>query len=305
MAHAPQPSHALHPSLAAVEALAALVRPANLAIAGCAILLGARFGGAPVDAWRAHAAVVAAALLLLAGGYAWNDAADIARDRLAHPRRPLPSGRLSARAARAAALALFALGLAVVAALGAGPPAVPLAARALLVAWAPLLLAYRAIADRCPVAKNLLASGLTASAILLGGLLGPAPHRALFPALLACLLSWVRETVKDLGDREGDRAVGHPTWIDSLPAPRARFAVRAAIGILLALIPLPSLLLGYGPGYLALAAGGVGALLVLAYRDLERIDRLERPAPDFRRTALLLKGGMAAGLVALYASGVR
>ncbi len=285
-----------------------LVRPFNLAIAGLAILLGARFAGAPAGAWRAHAGVVVAALLLLAAGYAWNDAADAARDRVAHPHRPVPSGRVSARAARAAALVLLALGLAL--ALG---PALALAPRALLVAWAALLFAYRVIADRLPVAKNLLASGLAASAILLGASLGPAPHRALFPALFAFLLSWIRETVKDLADRDGDRAVGRRTWIDSLPERRARRAVRAAIGVLLALIPVPPLVLGYGLGYLAVAAGGVGTLVVLADRDLARLARPAspahaassvRPPADFRRAALLLKGGMAAGLVALYASGI-
>ncbi len=285
------------------SSLVVLARPVNLALAGLAILLGARFAGAPAGAWRAHLVVIVAALLLLAAGYAWNDAADAARDRVAHPRRPIPSGRLSARAAGAAALVLLALGLAAVAALWspACAAAVHLAPRALLLAWAALLFAYRSVADRLPVAKNLLASGLAASAILLGASLGPAPHRALFPALFAFLLSWIRETVKDLADRDGDRAVGRPTWIDSLPAPRARRAVRAAIGVLLALIPLPPLVLDYGLGYLAIAAGGVGTLLMLAYRDLER---LAHPPADLRRAALLLKGGMAAGLVALYASGI-
>src|SRR4051812_46156890 len=39
--------------------------------------------------------VVLASSLLYASGMLWNDLADVDRDRMLHPRRPLPSGRIS------------------------------------------------------------------------------------------------------------------------------------------------------------------------------------------------------------------
>ncbi len=284
-----------------VGAACVLIRPANLAMAAAAILIGARFSGGAGGASGALVATllptIAAALLLVAAGYAWNDAADAERDRIAHPRRPVASGRISRRAARGVALALFAAGaLAVLAA----PPA----PRALLVAWAALLLAYRAIAQRAPVLKNGLAAALTASAVVLGGLLGAAPSRALFPALFAFLLSWIREAMKDLSDVEGDRAVGSISWIDAMPRPRAGRIVRAAIVLLLALIPIPAVLFGYGPVYLAVAGLGVGATLVVLYRDLGDPDRALADPAALARTCRRLKGSMAAGMLALLAGGI-
>jgi geranylgeranylglycerol-phosphate geranylgeranyltransferase len=280
-----------------LAALASLVRPANLALAAVAIVVGARFSCAPRSAFEAlggaGAVAVAAALLLVAGGYAWNDAADVERDRVAHPRRPVAAGRLAPVAARRAALALLALGAAL--ALAAPSPA-----RALLLAWAPLLLAYRALAARLPASKNVVAAALTASALLLGGLLGPAPARALAPAAFAFALSWIREAVKDLADRDGDRAVGAPTWIDGLPRPSARRLLRAASALVMALIPLPALFMGYGPAYLAVAGLGVGTTLALLYCGIDGVlaARADAPAAASRR----LKVSIAAGLLALLAS---
>lgn len=301
----------------------ALIRPFNLLLAGASIVLGARLAGAPLGSTPGLARALAAGLLVLAAGYAWNDAEDAARDRIAHPCRPVARGLVSARTARRAALLLLALGLGAAfsgSSAGGAWAALPSAPRGLIALWAALLLVYRPLADSAPVAKNLLAAALTASALLLGGFLGPAPRDLLFPALFAFLLSWIRETVKDVADRDGDRAFGHPTWIDSVSSAAARRAVRVAIATLLVAIPAPAIFLGYGPAYLVLASVGVGLVLVVVYRDIANLlpsaaasdprgsDRRAEPDPAHAaagRAALLLKGGMAMGLIALFAGALQ
>ncbi|HOX23680.1 MAG TPA: UbiA family prenyltransferase, partial [Elusimicrobiales bacterium] len=96
-----------------------LLRPPNLftvpgdPLAG--FFLATAGGGAPAYALAALTAVVA--LLLYMSGLMGNDVADYSEDLRDRPARPLPSGRVSLRAVRAAAcaLALAALLLAAVA----------------------------------------------------------------------------------------------------------------------------------------------------------------------------------------------
>jgi len=64
------------------------------------------------------AAAAAAALLIYCAGLIWNDLADIAEDRRERPGRPLPSGRVTVRAARAAGSLLALAGIAAAALAG-------------------------------------------------------------------------------------------------------------------------------------------------------------------------------------------
>jgi len=61
-----------------------------------------------------------ASALLYAAGMAWNDLADVERDRIIHPKRPLPSQRLHLPTAMVAA-ALMSIGAVVAALLAEGP----------------------------------------------------------------------------------------------------------------------------------------------------------------------------------------
>lgn len=279
-------------------AMAELCRPVNVALAAFAIWLGARFAGGAAPAELIHA--LGSALLLLGGGYAWNDVEDERRDRVVHPSRPIPSGRVSPAAARGLVVGLFV-------AASLSTIGLPPGARGLLLGWAVLLLAYRRLANRVPLTKNVVASLLTASALWLGALLGPHAAAALFPALFAFLLSWVRETVKDLADREGDRAVGRPSWIDSIPRPSARAAMRAAVLLLLSLIPVPVIFLDYGLPFLVAALIGVGGILLGAYTRLGALLAAEEAGgvgggsgrAELVALSRRLKIGMAAGLAAL------
>ena len=95
-----------------------------------------------------------ASALLYAAGMAWNDLADVERDRIIHPKRPLPSQRLHLPTALVAA-ALMGVG-AVVAALLAEGPLGALAALTILI----LALLYNFEAKHVPWLGSLI-MGLT------------------------------------------------------------------------------------------------------------------------------------------------
>lgn len=83
-------------AMGSARAILSLIRWHNALIAGAGVLLGAWWAGAePLS--RAPLLAAAAAVCLAAFANAINDWSDIEIDRLAHPRRPLPSGRLDPR----------------------------------------------------------------------------------------------------------------------------------------------------------------------------------------------------------------
>ncbi len=80
---------------------------ADIALAWCAALAI----GTPGSRWPSLALLLGASGCLYSAGMAWNDFFDIEQDRRERPFRPLPSGRLTRRAAATFASALMALGL--------------------------------------------------------------------------------------------------------------------------------------------------------------------------------------------------
>lgn len=118
-----------------------------------------------------------ASTLLYAAGMAWNDLADVERDRILHPKRPLPSGRMHLPTAMVGA-ALMGVG-AVVAALMAEGPLGALAALTVLA----LALLYDFEAKHVPWLGSLV-MGLTRAAHACFALLVIGPD-ALRAALVA------------------------------------------------------------------------------------------------------------------------
>ena len=104
--------------------LARLLRLPNVFTAFADIALGlcatAALSPATVDdtfGWKAALLVLASGLLYMAG-MVWNDYFDLAEDKRDRPFRPLPSGRVSVRAAVIIGLLLLAGGWACAAATG-------------------------------------------------------------------------------------------------------------------------------------------------------------------------------------------
>ncbi|MEK7730741.1 MAG: UbiA family prenyltransferase [Planctomycetota bacterium] len=87
-----------------------LVRTPNLFTAAADILAGFLYSGADLARWTDLVGLLAASVFLYAGGVALNDVCDVARDSDERPERPIPSGRISRRAALRLTVALLIIG---------------------------------------------------------------------------------------------------------------------------------------------------------------------------------------------------
>jgi len=187
------------------------------------------------DAWGAHsvslgfAALAAAAFT--AAGNALNDIKDRETDRINHPDRPLPSGRVSLASAKLLEGTMF------VAAGILGIAASPLCGLVVVVNGF-LMFAYEYLVKARGVPGNLLIAYLVGSLFLFAGFAvfreDVVPMvRTGFLTLLAFLATFGREIVKDIEDMAGDvdrRTL--PQRVGSRPAGLvASTAFVAAVGL--------------------------------------------------------------------------
>lgn len=177
------------------NALLRLARWPNVALAASGVAFGAWWVGWGPGERIALAAVGAACLTVTAN--VWNDIADIEIDRLAHPDRPLPSGRLSTRAARAIATTAGVLGVALEAA------ALP-ELGALSVAVVALMYAYSPWIKRAGLLGNVVVAVLASLPFLYGAWVVGRPRGAISLVIIAVPLHLAREVAKDLEDAPAD-----------------------------------------------------------------------------------------------------
>lgn len=217
-----------------------LVRAGNVAVSFVGTIVGGlvvRSSGlsAPLFAWGLLAAAAASTALVTAGGNVLNDVLDVEGDRTNHPERPLVTGAISVRGARALTGGLFAAGIAF------GIPvalAHPLDAVILAVAVGTLV-AYEFRFKRAGFVGNLLVALLTGLVFLYGGGAVGVPLVVLPFAAMAFLATVSREVIKDTEDLAGD--VGRSTLPRTRGVPVATLVARAAIGAAIALSVLPVL----------------------------------------------------------------
>lgn len=274
-----------------------LARPLNTAIVGCAVLLGMWLTGFATPAAYGGGAVLRNAVLLIlaamaatAYGNAINDALDVETDRVSHPNRPLVTGAVSVGSAVVFAAALAALSLVCAAAASlfhATAALIPLM----------LLTLYSINFKRTRLVGNIVVALLTAYALIFGSLPHPNTKILFAPALLAFLLNFCRELVKDVQDAEGDRAAGFATSA-ALPRPIIRRILISAGGVYLAAMWAPSLVFEhFGMVYTGVCVVAVLPLhiswMMLAFRaDFDKYTG---------RMGAILKAEMVAGLAALAA----
>ncbi len=272
---------------AAFRAGLQITRPQNCLITFASVLMGGWLGvhALPPSLWIAAFSAAA----VMAGANALNDLWDLDTDRVNHPHRPLPSARLTPRAACIESVALFLLGLGL--SLFLPPEAIATAA----VSCA-CLVAYNRRLKHVPLAGNVVVSLLCGVAFFYGGFAVRAPVSAAVPALFAAIYHLGREILKDTQDVPGDRkAPGETLPLHWGPTRACRLAV-GAYALLILLTPVPYLLDLYGLPYLILVSL-LDVLLVCIMFSVLRV-------PDTRRLRMInrfLKAGMMLGLVAILA----
>jgi len=133
-----------------------------------------------------------------AGGNSMNDYFDREVDKLAHPSRPIPSGRVTPGAARLLAIILFAASLAL-------SPLINPWSVVIVVTSVVVIVSYEWFLKAEGLAGNLSISWLTGALFLFGGAAVDRLELAWILAALAFLATLGREIVKDIQDIEGDK----------------------------------------------------------------------------------------------------
>ncbi|MEM1044015.1 MAG: geranylgeranylglycerol-phosphate geranylgeranyltransferase [Bacteroidota bacterium] len=288
------------PSLRArLGGLLQLARPLNVVMFFAGVALGGLLASgleafAGQNTTRISLAMVSAALIGAAAN-AINDLFDLEIDRVNRPGRPLPSGLVPLRAARALWATASALGVGLSAFLSWAHLGIAAASVGLL--WG-----YSRWLKRTPLVGNLAIALVLGLAIFYGGL-AVAPfgetfgwRAALLGAAFAFGSTLAREIAKDIEDAAGDEAGGARTLPLVIGGEASTWVAAVAVGGTLALFPL-ALTVGLGADFFLLALPAAGLLLAAAWYLLS--------APPARRTrhagaaSSLLKLAMVAGILAL------
>ncbi|MDR3012042.1 MAG: UbiA family prenyltransferase [Chitinispirillales bacterium] len=214
-----------------------IVRPVNVGITGCAVALGIWLT-LPAAAYPLLAAqmAMAAAMAAAAYGNVINDILDIKSDRVSHPNRPLANGSMTAHTA--AILAIMLIITSLLCAWAASTFHLAAAAVPII-----LLTLYSIYFKRTRITGNIIVASLVAYALMFGALPRPETKILIAPAILAFLLNFCRELVKDVQDAAGDKAAGWRTSAE-LPAGTIKGLLAGAAGIYAVIMLIPSVVLG-------------------------------------------------------------
>ncbi len=270
-----------------LRAWMSLVRIGNSLIVGFAALVGYRVCGGDLLDPRAWLMFIAATIIG-AGTYAINDYFDREIDAINKPWRPIPSGLISARTTYIASISMLCIGTAV--SLAITPLSFAIAALASVLAYA-----YSWKLKKLLIVGNLTVSFSAALSIVYGGAATLNPVPALVPALYAFLINLGREFLKGIEDVEGDRAYGVETLATRFGTRVAYIASLIVLAILIAISPLPFMVLGYSILYLATAILGVDVPSIAALFVARSLD----PRKAWKATRIM-KIPLFLGLVAFF-----
>ncbi|MCP6760165.1 MAG: geranylgeranylglycerol-phosphate geranylgeranyltransferase [Fischerella sp. CENA71] len=170
------------------------------------------------------------------GACAINDYWDVDKDRIDHPQRPLPSGRLSPVTVWWAALILFIVAVSAAIPLG-------ISCLVLVIVSSILLWNYSHILLKNGIVANFIVATVTAAVIFLGSLVVARPKAMLYPICFLFLYILAKEIIWDLHDTAGDRSQGIFTIANTWGKNTAFWIAWGLIGTLIVSIPMTLLLL--------------------------------------------------------------
>ena len=185
-----------------------LIRIPNCLVAMIAVAVG-QYLSASTDILDLNSYAMAAAFFVCGFGNIINDIRDIESDRVNHPRRALPSGNISRAGAYTLAFLFLIIALLLLIKLN-GLGRIIVVFSIILVVWYNISLKHTAYLG------NLAVSLLGAMTFVLGGAtfgvkaLLTLPG-ALIPAVMAFLMHFGREIIKDIEDSAGDALAGSRT----------------------------------------------------------------------------------------------
>ena len=177
-----------------------LFRLGNALMGILGVIAGALIASGPdvAEHWVKIIIASAVVVLFIAGGNALNDYIDRDIDRVSHPERPIPSGRMSPKDALRAGAVAFVYSVAISVFLA------DLTAVAIVITACALMLSYELFLKRRGFAGNIAIAVLTGMLFLLGGAVVHNIEAVLIVTCMAILVNIGREIAKDIEDMEGD-----------------------------------------------------------------------------------------------------
>ncbi len=265
-----------------------IFRLGNAAIAVLGLLLAALIaaGTGLVDSWDKVLVAAAVVLAFVAGGNALNDYLDREVDKLGHPERPIPSGRMRARTALRLSAGAFLVSVLLSLLLWDA------LSIAIVLSAVVIMLAYELYTKKRGLAGNLSIAWLTGALFLLGGAVVGMIDRTLVLAAMAFLATLGREVIKDIEDMQAD--FNRRTLPKRIGKKQAGVFGAAAILLAVALSPQP---------YLA-GIFGIGYLVVVAVADAIFIYSSIVQFRSPKQSQTLIKVGMLVALVSFLIGGI-
>ncbi len=264
----------MYPNTRPVKRFLQLFRLGNCLMGVIGLLVAAFIasGTGMLDHWQHLLASGLGVALFIAAGNALNDYVDREVDLVAHPERPIPSGRLQANSALYASAALFTLSI--ICSLFLDPLSI-----FIFVAALALMIGYELQFKASGLLGNIVIAALTGALFLLGGAVVGSIGNTLAVAGMAALATLGREIVKDIEDMEGDE--GRLTLPMRIGTRRAGL-IAASFFILGPILSMQPVLAGvFGPAYLPLVLVADAIFLYdswLLFKDPQRAQRLAKVA---------------------------
>ena len=178
-----------------------IIRPGNAVMAVIAVILVMFITGN--FAFNSFLACLVV-FMVIGGGNAINDYFDHKIDAINKPGRPIPSGRVSLRAAGTYSVSLFAVGTIMAFVVGILPGIIALSTSILLALYAYSL-------KKMVLIGNIVVSFFTGLTFVFGGVVMGAVETSIYLGFFAFLMTMAREIVKDMEDVEGDKKEGATT----------------------------------------------------------------------------------------------
>ncbi|MHC1680140.1 MAG: UbiA family prenyltransferase [Methanomassiliicoccales archaeon] len=264
-----------------------LFRIGNAVMGIVGLLMGVLIaaGTGILDHWEPVIFAAIAVFCFIAGGNSLNDYTDREVDRLAHPERPLPSGRMTPKQVLFISIASFVISF--LSSLFLNLESIIIVVLAIM-----LMLSYEAKLKKDALTGNLEIALLTGMLFLLGGAVVGMMERTYIIALLAFLAILGREIVKDIEDMEGD--FDRLTLPKRIGAKNAGIIASLSFLVAVALSPIPYFDGTFGIWYLAAVAFADAIFIYCSIVHFENPTRGQK----------LAKYGMLLALVAFLIGGI-
>ncbi len=160
-----------------------------------------------------------------------NDYMDREIDKINHPDRPIPSGKISPKTALFFSISLFTLGVVISFFLPLYMPQI------IVISAVILMIIYESLLKSRGLAGNIIISGLTGMVFIFGGSIYQRFYLPVILGLLSFLSTAGREIVKDIQDLKGD--LNRETFPMKVGPERAKRTALVFIAGAVALSPLP------------------------------------------------------------------